>query len=145
MRSRLPRNSMRCLALLFMCLMSGCSSFHKDWKAAGPARGIEGRWAGEWRSEKNGHHGALKAVVTQTSTNIYRAHYRATYKTILHFSYVATLNGVETNGVVRLQGQADLGKLAGGVYTYKGTATPVEFKSSYDSKYDHGNYEMRRP
>jgi hypothetical protein len=140
---------MRNLAVLFVCLFTGCSSFNKEWKAAGksatPPRGIEGRWAGEWRSEKNSHHGALKAVITQTSPTTYRAHYRATYKKILHFSYVATLNGSRSNNVVTLEGQSDLGKLAGGIYTYKATATPTEFRSTYKSKYDHGHYELRRP
>jgi hypothetical protein len=129
--------------------MTGCSSFNKEWRAAAkttPApNSIEGRWAGEWRSEQNGHHGKLRAVITQTSPTTYRAHYKATYKTILHFSYVATLHGAETNGVTKLSGEADLGKLAGGIYKYEAAATPTEFRSTYTSKYDHGDYELTRP
>jgi len=129
--------------------VTGCSSFHKEWSAAVRApiltNSIEGPWAGEWHSDKNGHHGSLRCVVTKTSDTTFRAHYRATYKKIVHFSYVATLNGRETNGVVALKGDADLGKMAGGVYTYEGTATPTEFRSSYSSKYDRGEYQMSRP
>lgn len=140
---------MRILVCALVCVMTGCSSFNKEWRAAAkstPApNSIEGRWQGEWRSEHNGHHGKLRAVVTQASPTTYRAHYKATYKTILHFSYVATLHGAETNGAVALEGEADLGKLAGGVYTYKGTASPTNFQSAYKSKYDHGQYEMNRP
>jgi hypothetical protein len=138
---------MKAAVLMLLCLLTGCSSFHKEWKQAATdtaPKGIEGRWEGEWRSDKNGHHGALRCVVTQTSPTTYRAHYHAKYFKILRFAYVATLNGTETNGVVALQGEANLGKLAGGVYKYNGTATPTEFRSSYESKYDHGNYQMGR-
>jgi hypothetical protein len=142
---------MKRLLLIAMGFMAftGCSSFHKEWSAAVRApistNSIEGPWAGEWHSDKNGHRGSLRCVVTKTSDTTFRAHYRATYKKIVHFSYVATLNGRETNGVVALKGDADLGKMAGGVYTYEGTATPTEFHSTYSSKYDHGEYQMSRP
>jgi hypothetical protein len=130
-------------------ILSGCSTFNKEWQAAvkGPApkASIEGTWQGEWRSEKNGHHGLLRCVVTKSSETAYRAHFRAKYFKVLRYTYAATLNGVETNGVVRLKGESNLGKLAGGVYGYDGTATPTEFRSSYSSKYDHGFYEMKRP
>lgn len=130
-------------------LLSGCSSFHKEWKtslsAPVPKNSIEGPWAGEWRSEKNGHRGALRCVVSKTSDATYRAHYHAVYWKILRYSYVATLAGQETNGVVQLRGEANLGKLAGGIYKYEGAATPSEFRSTYSSKYDHGRFEMNRP
>ena len=128
--------------------LTGCSSFHKEWKAATkapiPTDSINGPWIGEWKSA-NGHHGSLKCVVTKASDTTYRAHYRARFLKIFRYTYAATLNGRETNGVVTLQGEADLGKLAGGVYKYEGTATPGEFKSSYSSKHDHGNYQLARP
>jgi hypothetical protein len=132
-----------CLALF----LTGCSSFQKEWKTAlkQPQSGINGAWQGEWRSEKNGHHGSLKCVVTQSSPTTFRAHFRAKYMKILQFTYAATLTGQETNGAVRLEGSANLGKLAGGIYTYEGTVTPTEFRSTYKSKYDHGHYEMTRP
>ena len=132
---------------LFLTLtLTGCSTFNKEWKAAAntPARGIEGPWSGEWRSEKNNHHGSLRAVISKTSPTAYRAHYRAKFMKIFRFTYVATLHGTETNNVVTLEGESNLGKLAGGIYTYKGTATPTEFRSTYKSKYDYGHYEMTR-
>ena len=142
------------LLLLGVCagalLLSGCAmGFNRDWRAAekGPGDGIQGRWKGEWLSEHNGHHGELKAVVTKTSPTTYRAHYYAKYLKILHYTYVATLTGqdADTNGIVHLEGEAKLPKLAGGVYTYKATSTPQKFESTYNSKYDHGHYEMARP
>lgn len=138
---------------LFVCLgvaaaFTGCSSFHKEWKAATrqpiPQNSIEGPWAGEWRSDANGHHGSLRCVVTKKSDSTYRAHYRAHFMKVFRYTYAATLHGTEENGMVRLQGEADLGKLAGGVYKYEGTATPTDLHSTYASKHDHGNYQMQR-
>lgn len=140
---------MRVALALVVCLLCGCSTFKKEWKAAGknpaPAGGIEGRWEGEWRSDKNGHHGLLRCVVSQSSSNSYRAHFYAKFFKILHYTYVANLNGSETNGVVTLAGEANLGKLAGGVYTYKGLATDTNFQATYECKWDHGKFQMGRP
>ena len=44
-----------------------------------------------------------------------------------------------------VNGEADLGKLAGGTYYYEGRITPTHFPSTYRSKYDHGSFELRRP
>jgi len=139
---------MKWMFLSFALLFTGCSTFNKEWSAAtkqAAHTGVNGPWEGEWRSEKNGHHGSLRCVLTQTSPTEFRAHYRAKYMKILRFTYVATLTGRETNGAVALQGSSNLGKLAGGVYSYDAVVTPESFKSSYNSKYDHGNYTMSRP
>lgn len=136
-----------CAAAVALSL-TGCSSFHKEWKAASKApipSGVNGLWEGEWRSEKNGHHGSLRCILEQTSPATFRAHFRAKYMKVLRYTYVATLTGQETNGVIHLKGSADLGKLAGGVYTYESTVTPAEFDSTYACKWDNGGYRMTRP
>ena len=137
------------VAIACMMLLSGCSSFHREWRKAGreatPPPGIEGRWDGRWLSDANGHHGRLRAVITRTAPGKYRAHYRAKFLRIMSYSYAAELTARETSGVYSFDGQADLGRLAGGVYSYAGTASTTNFHSSYKSKYDQGNYDMRRP
>lgn len=136
-----------CGAALALSL-TGCSSFHKEWKAASAAPippGVNGPWEGEWRSEKNGHHGSLKCILTQTSPTTFRAHFRARYMKVLRYTYAATLTGEETNGVVHLKGTTDLGKLAGGIYTYDSKITPAEFESTYSCNWDRGRYRMTRP
>ena len=45
----------------------------------------------------------------------------------------------------RLRGSKDLGFLFGGIYRYEGRVTPVSFLATYDSSYDTGRFEMRRP
>jgi hypothetical protein len=133
--------------LAVMLWLCGCS-FNKEWKAAVsspvPANSIEGPWTGEWRSDRNGHHGALRCIVAKNPDATYRARFRATYWKIARFTYTATLNGVETNGVTALKGEANLGKLVG-VYKYDGSATPEEFRSTYSSKHDKGEFQMARP
>jgi len=135
--------------LLLVLFLTGCSTFHHDWKAATsapiPTNTIDGPWVGEWHSDKNGHHGSLRCVVTQTSPTTFRAHYRARFLKIFRYTYLATLNGQQTNNTFTLEGTANLGKLAGGIYTYKATATATNFTSTYSCKYDHGSYQMARP
>lgn len=149
--------------LLFLCLGTGCTSFHHEWRKASrsPAptdsylgrwegRGLSpnfflGRWEGEWLSAKNGHHGKLRCLLGEDSSSTqFRAHFRATYASVLHFSYAAALTGAVTNGVVQFTGESDLGKLGGGVYKYSGSANATHFSCTYESKYDHGTFQMSR-
>lgn len=135
------------VCLLSVALLSGCSSFRHEWGAAAmiaaPADDITGRWEGQWRSDKNGHHGRLRCIVTKESEAEYTAHFHAVYWKILRASYVVNLKGQRTNEVVHLRGEANLGKL-GGTYEYKGTATATRFESTYRSRYDYGTFKMER-
>ena len=137
-----------CAALAALAFLSGCSSFNREWRAAGkqPApSGLAGRWEGRWVSDANGHNDKLRCVITEKGANDYSAHFHATYKHIFHFSYTVPLSVQKQGDNFVFSGQADLGKLAGGMYTYNGAATPTNFFSTYDSKYDHGKFEMHRP
>ena len=42
-------------------------------------------------------------------------------------------------------GEADLGKLAGGVYQYNGTGTTNRIEINYRSLKDHGTFQLQRP
>jgi hypothetical protein len=130
-------------------LLTGCSSFNREYKAALaqpiPSIDISGPWEGNWLSDKNGHTGKLRAVLRQTGSDNYEAHFHATFWKILRASYRVPLRFEEVNGLTVLHGQQNLGRLSGGVYTYEGQATPENFFSTYESKYDHGTFEMKRP
>lgn len=135
--------------LLFLCLGTGCTSFHHEWRKASrspaPTDSYLGRWEGEWLSAKNGHHGKLRCLLGEDSSSTqFRAHFHATYASVLHFSYAAALTGAVTNGVVQFTGESDLGKLGGGVYKYSGSANATHFSCTYESKYDHGTFQMSR-
>jgi hypothetical protein len=146
------RNILRARAwimIIALPLLAGCSSFGRDWKAAArdpvSAGSIEGRWEGTWRSDSNGHRGRLRCILTQQNESVLRARFHAKYAGVLSFGYTAPLTVTNVAGIWRFTGEADLGKLAGGVYRYDGTASPTNFHSTYRAKSDHGVFEMTRP
>ena len=137
-------------AVFFLALfLSGCSSFNREWKSAlaqpGSGADISGPWEGRWLSDKNGHTGKLRGVLTKEGPDQYNAHFHATFWKIFHATYEVPLKHEELKGEHLLNGEADLGTLSGGVYRYEAKATPEEFFSKYNCKYDHGTFEMKRP
>jgi hypothetical protein len=137
------------VAALMTC---GCSRFNRDWRELAPqptpTDDITGRWEGRWESHVNGHNDVLRAIITAAGERNYDVRFRAAYKKgiTIHFGYTVRMEATpSTNGIVTFHGREDLGFLAGGTYTYKGEATPTNFFSTYDSKYDRGTFQMRRP
>ncbi|MBM3877608.1 MAG: hypothetical protein FJ386_12980 [Verrucomicrobia bacterium] len=138
--------------LFLLCLTltaAGCSTFDRDWKLfAGitPAPGsVEGRWEGRWKSDHNGHNGKLRCVMLRTGTNTYTAKFHAKYQGILSFGYTVPLEMREESGRFQFTGHADLGALAGGLYTYEGHATTTNFFSTYRCPSDWGTFRLERP
>jgi hypothetical protein len=137
------------LSLAVIPLLAGCSSFNREWKSAlkepMPTEGLAGPWEGHWVSDASGHNDRLRCVIKEDSTNRYQADFHANYKSVFHFGYTVPLEVRQNGGTFEFSGEADLGKLAGGVYKYEGNATGTNFFSTYSSKYDHGKFEMSRP
>lgn len=137
------------LSVALVLLLCGCSSFNRDWKKVAstpvPADSIEGRWEGRWLSSANGHNGRLRCLITREDDDPYEARFYATYMKVLRFGYTVPLTASRSNDVWHFQGDAELGKMAGGRYRYEGTATPMRFHSTYDSQFDRGHFEMQRP
>lgn len=132
------------LALLGAC---GCSDFDRQWQAAADhpvGGGIEGRWQGHWKSEQDGHTGALLCVIRQTGPQTYEASFNATYASIFQFAYDAKLNGRPAGDRVYLSGDQDLGWP---VYTYHyaGMASPTQLYCAYHARDDHGFFALARP
>ncbi len=126
----------------------GCSSFNRDWKKAAALPqpdAFQGPWEGTWASEPSGHTGKLRCLVERISEQSYRARFDSTYKKVLHFKSTVVLNGTTTNSVFHFSGDAKLPWWAGGVYHYEGSINPTNFFSTYQSKYDHGTFQMTRP
>ena len=141
------------LAALMLC---GCSAFNYEWRQATrkpvPVNDITGRWEGHWKSQATGHNDRLRALISQVDTNQYDVKFHAAYKSetikwiTIHFGYTVRMETKRsTNGVVEFHGSENLGALAGGVYTYDGSADATNFFSTYKSKYDRGTFEMTRP
>jgi hypothetical protein len=82
-------------ALLCVLLgMIGCSSFHRDWKAAagsGPPHGLEGRWEGTWHSDVNDHRNQLLCMITRPTNGVISARFHAKYRKIFTWSFNYTV------------------------------------------------------
>jgi hypothetical protein len=133
-------------------MMTGC--YATRWREAGkiptPADSIEGRWIGTWKSEAHGHSGGLRCIITPSDRRHYHADFRATYFWLFSFGYemdllARTTDGATQPSIVYFSGEADLGWLAGGKYTYEGRADPKNFFCSYRSEKDHGTFQLVRP
>ena len=139
---------MRRYGFLALALLTGCCGFNRDWKRAGLApqttNGIAGRWDGFWLSDRNGHNGRLRCLISPSTNDLYTARYHARYWKILTFSYTVPLKVQRSNDLFHFSGEANLGNLVGGVYRYTGSVAGTNFHSSYDSKYDHGYFRMNR-
>ena len=106
---------------------------------------MEGRWQGTWVSEVNHHNGTLRCLLTKNPDGDYHARFKATYAEILSFGYAVNLKVQENGDSINFEGDANLGKLAGGVYHYVGNATATNFFASYACPKDHGTFQMQRP
>lgn len=140
----------RTLALLLLGLgVGGCSTFPRAWKDAAaqpaPANSITGRWEGRWQSAVNGHSGRLRCLIVPLDNGQHSARFHANYWRIFSFGYTVTLQAQESGGAFQFKGEANLGWLAGGQYTYEGRATPTNFFSTYRATRDHGTFQMTRP
>ncbi len=138
------------LLCLGVATLAGCSRFEKDWRAAAKAgdatRSIAGRWAGTWRSDVNGHTDALRCLIRPLTNGVFEARYHARYRKgllRLTFQYAVPLSVTDQGDAWQFAGAANLGWLAG-VYRYAGGVTNGQFRSSYDSQYDRGWFEMER-
>ena len=137
-----------CIAFLLLLAVCGCSSFNRDWRRAASQTTDpnlpQGRWEGSWDSDVTKHHGNLRCLMIADSNSVYRARFRATYGGILHFSYTARFEMQPHFDGWEFNGEADLGKLAGGMYYYEGRANSTNLLSTYRSKYDHGRFDLQR-
>ena len=123
----------------------GCSNIDRQWDAAPDhPNGIEGRWQGVWKSQQDGHAGALRCVIRQSGPELYDCLFNATYGGVFRFTYEARLSGRRVGEQVYLSGDQDLGWPVGS-YHYAGSATPFEFFCAYHARDDHGYFAMARP
>ena len=134
-------------------LGAGCCGFDRAWRRAaeenpGARDDIRGRWAGTWRSDVSGHHNELRCLMTPQTNDVFSARFHARYKKGIFrfsFSYTIPLRVRRSGDSFEFDGEADLGWLAGGIYRCDGSATVTNFHSTYESKYDHGVFELSRP
>lgn len=136
-------NILRGISHTLAAVTSNCFEFEEAWRSAHD-RGFEGHWIGEWRSEVNQHHGELRSVLQKIDANHFRALVHARYAKVMRVCYSVELQVEEIADQMCLEGETDLGELAGGMYRYGGVLTPTEFKCRYECKYDRGEFTLRR-
>lgn len=136
---------------LFALLPCGCSGFERDWRSPAHLRPPEngdafaGRWKGYWKSVPSGHSGSLRCIVTRLDDDTRRARFNASWALLLRFGYTADMNVEQRDGLTHFSGEADLGKMAGGVYRYEGHADGNALYCKYRTGSDHGYFKMTRP
>jgi hypothetical protein len=145
---------MRSLLFTFLttALLSSCSmTFKREWREAvkaGPKPGVEGAWSGTWKSDVNGHHGRLRAVVgpVKNAEGDHDFRYHATWANIVSGSYLAQhrVQPARDKSGSTFTGQHDMPKWAGGRYTYSGTVKGDEFSACYQCAKDKGTFTMTR-
>ena len=144
----LRKQVVRSVALAALLVLSGCSTFNRDWKAAvakpTPADSIEGRWEGQWLSDHNGHHGKLRALIRKLDSGQYETRFHAKYAGVLSFGMQSKLDVKPAGGLWQFSGEENLGKPYG-VYRYEGKASATNFFSTYKASFDHGTFQMTRP
>ncbi|WP_138087703.1 hypothetical protein [Phragmitibacter flavus] len=111
---------------------------------------LSGAWQGTWRSEGTGHHGKLRAIVSPDpdpkQPNAWTFRYHATWAKFLSGGYKAHhIATPQPDQSYKISGEQNLGKLFGGIFKYDGNATSTHFKATYQSKADHGVFELTRP
>lgn len=143
------KNATHILTLVAICsLLTGCS-FEREWRAASqysyPEQELAGCWEGTWQSDYNGHNGGLRAIITKQGDGYYDAHFHATYAVLIPYEFRLPLLVTDDGKAYALEGEADLGWLAGGLYTYNGSATGTDFLAAYCAENkDHGTFTMQK-
>ncbi len=141
---------MRGLAgLLLLAVLSGCSSFRSDRRAARergtPASGVEGYWVGRWYDLSNPKHGGkLECVLTPVGHNVYRLSSRSQWLKIFTSAYDANVvaTPVAPNEVILLGGQ-ELWLFGG--HSVTGRVNATSFEATYTVGRHTGRMELHRP
>src|SRR2546423_1796805 len=105
-----------------LILLSGCSRFDRDWKAAATNwqptghTDITGPWKGTWQSEVHSSSGPLRCLISKISDQKYHAQFSGTYLNAFRFGYDVDLTVEPPLDRLHFMGSTNLGAMAGGLY-----------------------------
>lgn len=111
---------------------------------ADPRPDLSGRWSGYWVSDKNGHHGPLRATFRHVSADCYRVTFTGRFWKVVPFVYSVNLTVTGwTADAVTLSGSTPVGPVIG-TFRYEAVATQCEFEARFTSKNDWGRFVLSR-
>ena len=90
----------------------------------------------------------LRCLIEKKEGNLHETRFHAKYKLgilTIGYSYNMEMIITQTDTEYQFTGQADLGKLAGGVYQYNGTGTTNQITINFRCPKDHGTFRLQRP
>jgi len=109
------------------------------------AADLSGSWKGTWESCVTGHKGPLRANFCRLDDCHYEVTFLGRFFKVMPFRYKMTMRIVsESPGSVTLRGSKDLGRLAGGVYTFAAASDGCRFTANYCSSKDRGTFRLSR-
>ena len=127
-------------------LLSGCSSFDAEWRAArGERTAFAGAYEGRWQSGQAGAGGALRCVLTRRDAGHTEARFHATWHGIFQSTHRVLLATQAAGEGLAFEGTATLQTIIGaGSYRCWGSIAPGALNAHYDAAYDVGTFTLVR-
>lgn len=126
------------IILVGFALSTGCQSLHA------PAIDVSGTWVGCWRSDKNGHHGKMKATFCRIDHCRYKGVFHGTFWKVLPFFYTETFTVTSwTESEVRLDAAKVLGPRLGR-FEVRVSANQTQLVATFQSQRDWGVFLLQR-
>jgi hypothetical protein len=131
---------------LFAPLTANCRDFNGLWERASTpaADSVGGRWEGEWISAASSHRGRLRCVVEPQSDARWKMWFRGEYGGVFRACYSTDFTVAWAGDRWTFSGGSNLGALAGGAYTYSGSADHTTLTCNYRSAKDHGVFRLKK-
>jgi len=124
----------------------GARRFDLEWRRFQPrsSQGIQGCWTGKWKSFETRKDVPVKCILTRIAPGTYLGSFSTKYLDFFNLSYEVQFRVTEFQKHFQLEGTADLGRFAGGVYHFKGVGTPAALAWEYRSPKDEGEMRLGR-
>ena len=103
-----------------------------------------GVYRGQWRSDSNGHHGPMRAVVQSRTDGTFQARFTGRFALVIPFAYKVTLQPTQDGfGNTYLTANKPLGPILGS-YQMEAQANEFGLNGSFQAVGDNGSIRMNR-
>lgn len=127
------------------CILVATMAILPTTSSEASAADLSGRWRGRWVSATTGHQGPLSARFRQVSADEYRVVFHGRFWKVVPFRYALNMQVQSSNDQsITFAGQKSLGRLFGN-FEYQAQVTGSQFHATYQSRKDHGAFQMSRP